>query len=81
VRPVTYLRARVLVQHGELHVRLQCEAPSAGIMVHEALQGGKQSTLCPSGKYRQGPGLEVRESHFRKPTGAGLRPEMYSGQL
>lgn len=35
----------MLVQHGELHICLQREAPPTGIMVHETLQNGKQ-TLC-----------------------------------
>lgn len=35
-----YLRTSVLVEHGELHVRLQREAPSTGIPVHQTLWGG-----------------------------------------
>ena len=35
-----YLRTSVLVEHGELHVRLQREAPSTGIPVHQTLRGG-----------------------------------------
>ena len=30
----------MLVEHGELHVRLQREAPSTGILVHQTLRGG-----------------------------------------
>lgn len=30
----------MLVEHGELHVRLQREAPSTGIPVHQTLRGG-----------------------------------------
>lgn len=38
----------MLVQHGELHVRLQCEAPSTGVTVHETLQKGEYSNLPKS---------------------------------
>ena len=30
----------MLVEHGELHIRLQREAPSTGILVHQTLRGG-----------------------------------------
>lgn len=35
----------MVVQHGELHVRLQREAPSTGIAVHQPLHEGEGSIL------------------------------------
>lgn len=59
----------MLFQHGELNVRLQREAPSAGIMVHQTLRKGNAAPSLKELYYRT-VGTRVRQPSDK--TCAGL---------